>query len=152
MACLNIQLTNQSIMLINFHNVYYIPLSMANLVSGNSLFKKSFYFHGSKCTLNWIFDDKEVAYALMINGLFLLKIIYTSLVTLSSWDSAFMWHWWLGYIGLDSLKKVLEERLSGSQRSCINQVLQSMCESQIAITPVLYPSSGPQRYSKRHIH
>ena len=57
---------------INLHDIYHVFSLIANLVFGNSLFKKGFYFHGGKWTLNRIFDDQEVAYSPMINGLFAL--------------------------------------------------------------------------------
>lgn len=63
---LNIQLINQSIIPINLHNVYYVPFPIANFVSGNSLFKKNFYFYGNKCIFNRIFDDQELAYVLKV--------------------------------------------------------------------------------------
>lgn len=107
---LNVQPTDQSIMLIKLHDVYNVPSSIANLVSDSSLFKKGFYFHGGKCTLNRISDDKEVAYAPMINGLFVLQVIRESVIALSPQDSAFTWHRRLRHIGLDSLKKVLGGR------------------------------------------
>ena len=109
MMRLNVQLTDQSIMPINLHDVYYVPSSIANLVSGSSLFKKGFYFHGGKCILNRISNDQEVAYAPMVNGLFALQVAHTSLIALSSQDSPFTWHRQLGHIGFDSLKKAPKE-------------------------------------------
>ncbi len=104
----NVQLTNQSIMSINLHDVYHVSSSIANLVSGSSLFERGFYFHGGKCAFHRISDDQDVAYASMIDKLFALQVAHISLIALSSWDSAFRWHWRLGHIGFDSQKKALE--------------------------------------------
>lgn len=86
---LNIQLTNQSIMPINLYDIYYVPFSIANLVSGSSLFRKSFYFHNGKCTFNCIFNNPKIAYELIINRLFALQVTYFSFITLFSWDFIF---------------------------------------------------------------
>ncbi len=59
-------------MSINLHDVYHVLSSIANLISGSSLFKKGFYFHGGKCTLNRISDNDEIAYTPMISELFAL--------------------------------------------------------------------------------
>ena len=102
----NVQLTDQSIMCINLHDVYHVFSSIANFVSGSSLFERGFYFHVGNCTLHRISDDQEVAYASMIDKLFALQVAHISLITLSSRDSAFRWHWRLGHIGFDSQKGI----------------------------------------------
>lgn len=90
MACLNIQLINQMIILINFCNRYYILFWIANLISNSSFFKKGLSFYNSKYTLNQIFNDQKLAYVPIINGLFVLQVIYIFLIILSSRDSAFI--------------------------------------------------------------
>lgn len=92
MVRLNVELTDQSIMSINFYDVYYILFSIANLVSGSLLFKKGFYFYNGKCTFNCISDDQKVVYAPMVNGLFALQITHTFFIALSSRDFTFTWH------------------------------------------------------------
>ncbi len=69
---------------INLHEIYHASSLIANLVSGNLLFKKGFYFHGNKCTLRCISDNQEVAYSPMIDGLFALQMAHTSLIALLS--------------------------------------------------------------------
>lgn len=46
----------------------------------------------------------------------MLPIVYTSLIVLSSWDFAFMWHEQLKYIGLDKVKKALKRQCLNSQK------------------------------------
>lgn len=86
---LNVQFTKQSIMLINLYNIYYVLFSIASLVSGSSLLRKSFYFFSGKCIFNCIFDDQKVVYISIINWLFALQVTYTSFIALFSQDSAF---------------------------------------------------------------
>lgn len=107
---------------ISLHDVHYVPDSIANLDSGSSLFKKSVYFHSGKFTINRTSDDQEVAYAPMVNALFALKLARSSIIALSSQDSAFTWHRRLGHIGINSLNKALGGRFE-ILRSCTNQVL-----------------------------
>lgn len=128
-VCLNVQLIDQSIMSINLHDVYYVPSLIANLVSGISLFRKGFYFHGSKCTFNHISDDQEVVYAPMVNRLFVLQVAYISLIALSSRDSAFTWHWQLGHVGFDSLKKALEKRSLDSKDIALIKLCKACAEA-----------------------
>lgn len=95
---------------INLDNIYYIFLFITNLVFSSLLLKKCFYFHDSKYTLNRISNDKKIAYTPMINRVFALQVVYTSVITLFSQDFLFTWHLQLGYIGLDNLKKILREQ------------------------------------------
>lgn len=72
-VCLNVQPINQLIMPINLYNIYYISTLKAKLVFSSLFFIKSFYyFHKDKYTFNRILDNQKVAYASMINWLFVL--------------------------------------------------------------------------------
>ena len=141
---LNVQLTDQSIMPINLRNVYYVPSLIANPVSGSSLFKKGFNFPGGKCTLNRISDDQEVAYAPMVNGLFALQVVHTSLIALSSRDSAFTWHRRLGHIGLDSLKKALGGRSLDPNEVALIKSCKACAEAKQQRHPSYTPQQVPE--------
>lgn len=86
---LNMQLTYKLIILINLHNVYYIPSLIANLVSSSSLFRKGFYFYSGKYTFHCISNDQEIAYAPIVNKLFALQVAHISIITSFFQDSTF---------------------------------------------------------------
>lgn len=94
----------------NFHNIYYVCSLIANLVSCNSLFKKSFYFYNGKYFLNRISNNQEIVYTSLASRLFALQIAYTPFITFFSQDFAFKWYWQLKHIGFNSLKKALKMR------------------------------------------
>lgn len=87
---LNIQFINQSIISINLCNIYYVFSLIANIIISSSLFKKVFYFYNNKYTLYQIFDYQKMTYISIVNRLFILAVIYISLITFSFRDFAFM--------------------------------------------------------------